>query len=168
MRPARRLGWEIRSVKVFFSICAGMALMAIYIAGIVSTTSQRPGDGLSDTLVLHCAARCLYPCLYTLGMVVNRVPLVHGVSSRIFFPDRSSASLASPWSSVCRVGKWPHTASKEGGDADSVCLPAGHQMAVREARQQTGRPRASAAKGDAQSPCQRQSRRKKGRANTAR
>ena len=53
-------------------------------------------------------------------------------------------------------------------DAESVFLPAGHQMAVREARQQTGKPRASAAKGDAQSPCQRQSRKKKGLAYTAR
>ena len=67
MRPARRLAWEIRSVKVFFSIRAGMALMAIYIAGIVATTSQRTGDGLSDTLVLHCAAGFLYPCLVYTG-----------------------------------------------------------------------------------------------------
>ena len=52
-------------------------------------------------------------------------------------------------------------------DADSVCLPAGHDVAYLEAQQQTGKPRASAAKGDAQSPCQRQSRRKEGRANTA-
>ena len=67
MRPARRLGWEVRSGKVFFSICACMAQMAIYIAGIVSAPPQQPGDGLSDTLVLHCAARFLYPCLVYTG-----------------------------------------------------------------------------------------------------
>ena len=38
----------------------------------------------------------------------------------------------------------------DSSDAESVFLPTGHQMAVREARQQTGKPRESAAKGTRQ------------------
>ena len=67
MRPARRLGWEIRSGKVFFSICACMAQMGAYIAGPILVAPWLPGDGFSATLALHSAAGFLYPCLVHTG-----------------------------------------------------------------------------------------------------
>ena len=67
LRLARRMGWEIRSVKVFFSICACMAQMGAYIAGPILVAPWLPGDGPSDTLVLHSAAGLLYPSLVHTG-----------------------------------------------------------------------------------------------------
>ena len=44
-----------------------MTQMGVYRAGPVSAMPRRPGDGLSDTLPLHGAARFLYPCLVDTG-----------------------------------------------------------------------------------------------------
>ena len=61
------MDWVIGSVKVFFSICACMAQMGAYIAGLILVAPWLPGDGLSDTLALHSAAGFLYPCLVHTG-----------------------------------------------------------------------------------------------------
>ena len=65
-----------------------------------------------------------------LGKVVSRVPSGHGVSSRIFFSIQvERKQCASPLPGAMCVCIAPHKAFKEGGDADSVCLLAGHQVA---------------------------------------
>ena len=87
------MDWEIRSVKVFFSICACMAQMGAYIAGPILVAPWLPGDGLSDTLALHSAAGFLYPCLVHTGH--GGYPCTFGswgIQSNFFFPYRSSIS----------------------------------------------------------------------------
>ena len=60
---------------------------------------------------------------------------------RVEFFFQTDQQRASPLPGAVCVGKWPHSAFEEGGDADPAYLPADHHVAYLEARQQTGKPR---------------------------